>query len=51
MSDQHRAELDFMVESPKYTTSLISRSLTKLGHKISRASVEIHLKGACTCSH
>jgi hypothetical protein len=50
LSEQQQGELDFMIASPKYSVSVIFRALNSLGHSMSRASVDHHLKGDCPCS-
>lgn len=50
LSEQQQKELDFMIDSPKYSVSVIFRALNSLGYSMSRASVDHHLKKDCPCS-
>lgn len=51
LDEGQRKELDFMVDNRgRYTVSLIHRALTHVGGRMSRSTVDIHLKGGCVCS-
>lgn len=44
-----RSELDTMLNSDRYTTSVIHRALTAHGYQLGRDAVARHRRGECGC--